>query len=153
MCPAPEFDADLRYGIFVFEKLSDDECRAWQQPNLERSGLYEDGWTGRNVSVPLDAQGGRTQRLKIAGLVPLIDDGSFETELTVSIDGRTVGQVRLGLGHIHIRTRTAGRTRSSYAGAGVQQNSSDTRSRWTYRRREDLLRRIRTAIAPAAEIR
>lgn len=125
MCPAPEFDADLRYGIFVFEKLSDDErrawqhparvstdeCRAWQHPagvstspddpanpNLERLGLYEDGWAGGNVSLALNAEGGRAQRLKIAGLVPLIDDARFETELTVSIDGHTVGQARLGLG-------------------------------------------------------
>lgn len=105
---APEFDVDLHYGVFVFEKLSVDEYQTWRtrnsvskfpddltKPKPEYSGLYEDGWIAERAHLALSAGAGAAQRLRIAGVVPLIGDKDFETELTISVDGRTVGQIRL----------------------------------------------------------
>ena len=99
-------------------------------PNLEYSGVYEDGWASENCffclkgcnseasrerqrpedSEPEDSEpedSGRSRsRLAIAvvrGTVPRIDDPAFVTELVVLVDGHEVARRSLGLGDFAVR--------------------------------------------------
>ncbi len=63
---------------------------------LEYSGFYEDGWASGDVYVNLSRPLGGS--LRIDGLVPLVDNPMYATELTVRIESREVADRTLGPG-------------------------------------------------------
>lgn len=65
-------------------------------PDLEYSGLYEDGWASEAAFVGLKQQ--NLSQLKIAGQIPLINDPRFSTQLVVLLDGQEIGRKTLGVG-------------------------------------------------------
>lgn len=70
-------------------------------PGVRPAGLFEDGWTEERAIVELTApDSGMT--LLIRGLVPLIEDPSFRSELRVFIDGQEVARQPLGVGEFEV---------------------------------------------------
>lgn len=74
--------------------------------SLEYSGLYEDGWTSKDVFVRLSRPPGAP--LEIHGMVPFVDDQGFTTELTASVDDRVVARETLGTGDFSINAPVSG---------------------------------------------
>jgi hypothetical protein len=66
-------------------------------PALEYSGVYEDGWVSEAAFFAL-AQPPGAARMRIEGMIPLIDDSAFGTEVDVLVDGRKALTRKLGLG-------------------------------------------------------
>jgi hypothetical protein len=59
-----------------------------RRPEVEPSGLYEDGWAGETASCTLSAPGG-AMNLIVRGMVPCVGgDAAFRTRLRVLLDGR-----------------------------------------------------------------
>lgn len=61
------------------------------------TGMYEDGWTFSSVMFELK-QPSQPADLIVSGVVPLLDDKQFTTELTVKLDGRNAHKVKLSPG-------------------------------------------------------
>lgn len=80
-----------------------------ENPNLQYSGLYEDGWISEAAFVVL-SQFNKTSPLVIRGQVPQISDPAFKTELTVMVDGQEVARKTLGVGDFEffVKTPTVG---------------------------------------------
>jgi hypothetical protein len=70
-------------------------------PALEYSGLYEDGWVGESAYVRLKSDDS-TKSLRIEGMIPLIDNPSFSSELVIQIDGAEVHRMTAGLGEFKV---------------------------------------------------
>ncbi len=73
-------------------------------PHLEYSGLYEEGWVGKNFKVRL-TQPESGQEAVIRGMIPQVsaDGAGFRTEATVLIDGKPVEKRMLKTGDFEIR--------------------------------------------------
>jgi hypothetical protein len=71
-------------------------------PDLEYSGLYEDGWASESVSCTLGASEG-TPNLVVRGVVPVLGDAAFRTHLRVLLDGREVHAEELATGEFKVR--------------------------------------------------
>jgi hypothetical protein len=73
-----------------------------QNPHLEYTGWYEDGWVAEHawagLTRPWDAQA-----VVVKGWVPELADPSFRTELTVLVDGAEVARQTLGLKAFEVR--------------------------------------------------
>lgn len=65
------------------------------------SGIYEDGWISGDSSFRLESHAG-DRALHIQGFVPLIADPTFQTTMTVSIDGKTAVKRTLPLGNFDV---------------------------------------------------
>jgi hypothetical protein len=70
-------------------------------PDLEYSGIYEDGWLSEASFFCL-SQPQADMPLRIQALNPLIDDPSFTQDLTVLVDSQEVLQQNFALGEIDI---------------------------------------------------
>jgi hypothetical protein len=66
-------------------------------PDLEYSGMYEDGWISEASFFGLAAPAEHST-VVVRGTIPLIDDPAFQTELTLLVDGQEVRRQRLGVG-------------------------------------------------------
>ncbi|NWJ46543.1 MAG: hypothetical protein HXX08_11745 [Chloroflexi bacterium] len=76
-------------------------------PNLEYSGMYEDGWASEAVFFRL-AQPTSTAKLVIKGMIPLIDNQSFTSNIEILSDGVTVATKQLTLGDFEIQVPITG---------------------------------------------
>jgi len=66
---------------------------------LQYSGIYEDGWASEHVFVVLAPADVKVKnKLTLRGMIPMINDQSFECLLTIRVDGEIVAQKKLGLG-------------------------------------------------------
>ena len=72
-----------------------------QNPDLEFSGIYEDGWVSDAAFFKLRSEK-TSSILKIAGFVPLIDNPSFATKLYVTINNQSVFTKELKVGYFNI---------------------------------------------------
>ena len=70
-------------------------------PDLEYSGIYEDGWTSERASFTLTQPSSATSLL-LRGAVPNITP-NFQTQLTVSLDGRPIARRTLAPGPFELR--------------------------------------------------
>jgi hypothetical protein len=71
-----------------------------RNPNLFYSGIYEDGWVSEHSQMTLAV---RNQTMYVMrGLIPLIDDPTYNTRLTCRIDGIPVLRRRLGVGYFNL---------------------------------------------------
>lgn len=70
-------------------------------PDLEYSGIYEDGWTSEHASFTL-TQAPLTSTLLLRASVPNITP-NFQTHLTVSLDGRPIARRTLAPGPFELR--------------------------------------------------
>ena len=80
---------------------------------LEFSGVHEDGWLSANAYFIFKGNGAM-QPLVIRGVVPITNDSSFTTNLTVLVDGQEVGRRKLTIGEFEFRfpvPQRAGRRR------------------------------------------
>ena len=81
------------------EKFPDDLTR----PDLEYSGMYEEGWAGKEFKVRL-TQHAPERELVFRGQIPrLPGHEQFKTELTVLIDGHPVHKRALAPGDFEVR--------------------------------------------------
>jgi hypothetical protein len=71
------------------------------QPDLEYSGLYEDGWCSEAFWCGLTQPEGQ-DAVVVRGMVPLIAEPDFKTEMRLSVDGREVARRTLGLGDFEV---------------------------------------------------
>lgn len=71
-------------------------------PNLEYSGVYEDGWISEAGFFGLNQSAG-AKNLLIRGVVPQVDNAAFKTQVTVLIDGQEVDRRSLGLGEFELK--------------------------------------------------
>ena len=71
-------------------------------PALQASGLDGDGWLADTSSFTL-FQPGISTSLVVRGMVPLVADPAFTTELQVLVDGQEVARRTLGLGDFELR--------------------------------------------------
>lgn len=78
---------------------------------LEYSGFYEDGWISGNAFANLSRSAGASFR--IDGLVPLVGDPTFTTELTIEIGSHEIARSKLGLGEFSIVAPVRDACRSS----------------------------------------
>jgi hypothetical protein len=73
-----------------------------QNPQLEYSGIFEDGWVSDQgwfaLGQPWNALG-----IAIKGNVPDVGDKSFQTELTVLVDGQEAARQTLGINWFEIQ--------------------------------------------------
>lgn len=76
-------------------------------PNLEYSGVFEDGWVSEAAFFGLNQPAGPTS-LVLRGMVPQIADPGFTTELTVLVDGQEVDRRTLGLGNFEVKLPAPG---------------------------------------------
>ena len=73
-----------------------------QNPALEYSGLYEDGWVGDQAYIVLkQASGAHT--LLIEGEVPALNDDKYQTTLQVVLDGQEIERQILKVGHFSVK--------------------------------------------------
>jgi len=78
--------------------------RSLEDPNLEFSGLYEDGWMAERAAVWLSAPERGPGTLTVRAMLPY-QAVKKSTEVTVTIDGRTVATVRPAPGDLVVRVR------------------------------------------------
>lgn len=71
-------------------------------PNLEYSGVYEDGWVSEAAFFGLNRPAGPAA-LIVRGTIPQIDSPGFKTEITVLVDGQEVARRPLGLGDFELK--------------------------------------------------
>ena len=69
--------------------------------SLSVSGVYEDGWTGKNVAVNLRQPSGE-QVLILRGMVPKIGSDDFHQSVELSVDGNVVDKRPVALGEFQI---------------------------------------------------
>lgn len=71
-------------------------------PNLEYSGLYKDGWVSKAAFLRL-SQPSVSSQLTIRGLVPTITDPNFSLELCILVNGQEVANHMLKSGEFDIK--------------------------------------------------
>lgn len=70
-------------------------------PNLEYSGFYEDGWIGSNVYLYLTPLSGQ-KTLKLTGYIPGIPNPSFSPTLIIDVDNKKIFERHLTIGNFNI---------------------------------------------------
>jgi hypothetical protein len=70
-------------------------------PDLEYSGVYEDGWLSEASFFRLTAPAGPAE-VVVRGVVPLLAEPAFRSELRVLVDGQEVARRQLGLGAFEV---------------------------------------------------
>jgi hypothetical protein len=77
-------------------------------PQLEYSGIYEDGWVSENSVYKLTQQSGASQMV-VKGEVPTLPGGDpyFETRAQLFVDGKLVAEQMLPLGAFELRGNVA----------------------------------------------
>lgn len=73
-------------------------------PNLEYSGIYEDGWVAEKSYMLLQQPVG-TDILAIIGKVPNLSDPTFSTQLTVLVDNKIVARKKISVGDFSIKIK------------------------------------------------
>ena len=68
---------------------------------LEMSGIYEDGWTEKTVSVNLHQPAGN-QVLSVRGMIPKISAQNFNSDIVLLLDNKEVARRSVGLGDFQI---------------------------------------------------
>ena len=117
--------------------ISDADVAAWRaprrvehfpqdlaQPDLEYSGLYEDGWASESSFVVLDPASDAPTVLDVQGVVPDLGDPARSNGLVVRLDGRVVASRSLRPGSFDLAIPLApgrGRHRIELRFSGVQQ--------------------------------
>jgi hypothetical protein len=71
-------------------------------PDLEYSGIYEDGWISEAAFLAL-MQPEKATALVVKGMVPKIDDTAFQSELIILVDGKELIRRRLNPGKFEVR--------------------------------------------------
>ncbi len=71
-------------------------------PNLEYSGIYEDGWISEAAFFGLNHPAGPAA-LVVRGTIPQIDNPGFKTEITVLVDGQEIEHRYLSLGDFELK--------------------------------------------------
>lgn len=71
-------------------------------PDLEYSGLYEDGWVSEAAFFRL-TQPAAPSQIVVRGMIPQITDPAFSCEVHVFVDEHEVPRKTLGLGDFEIR--------------------------------------------------
>jgi hypothetical protein len=71
-------------------------------PEFEYSGIYDDGWLSANSYFIL-AGNTEAEPLVVRGVLPLIDDPSFTTNVTALVDGQEVGRRTISVGEFEYR--------------------------------------------------
>ena len=94
--------SEADYGRLAPPSYLDTFPAGLTNPNLEYSGLYEDGWVSETAFFQL-TQPNAPATVAVRGTVPMIADPSFRTELTVLIDGQEVARRVLGPGEFAIQ--------------------------------------------------
>jgi hypothetical protein len=90
---------------------------------LEYAGVHQDGWLAESAFFGLD-QPSAPSLLVVRGMVPLLDDPGFTTELQVLVDGQEVARQQPGLGDFEVRVPAppgAGRRRVGLRFSASQQ--------------------------------
>ena len=93
--------SDAQYQAMAPPQVVDEFPADLQDPRLEFSGLYEDGWVSDHAWASL-SQPWNSKSLTFKGYVPLIRDPNFRTEFTVLVDGKEVGRRDLGVGEFEM---------------------------------------------------
>ena len=70
-------------------------------PDLEYSGVYEDGWISESAFFVL-SQPKKTQMLHVQGLVPQTNDPNFRTKIMVKVDGKILKSEILSVGYFEL---------------------------------------------------
>jgi hypothetical protein len=70
-------------------------------PDLEYSGVYEDGWISEAAFFTLKSS--QPAPLLIQGMIPRIKNASFTTELTVLVEGQEISRQPLKLGEFSLK--------------------------------------------------
>ena len=70
-------------------------------PDLEYSGVYEDGWVSEAAFLSLKSS--KPAPLRIQGMIPrIIKNSNFETELTVLVEGKEISRQSLKRGEFNL---------------------------------------------------
>jgi hypothetical protein len=77
-----------------------------ESKDLFYSGIYEDGWFGKDVRIRLDAAKGNP-RLDVRFEVPLISDANFSSSVDISVDGTRLGTWPCPLGASEVSAPTS----------------------------------------------
>lgn len=77
-----------------------------EQSDLEYSGVYEDGWVGEAAYALLSEPS--TANVTVSGMVPLINDPNFTSELQVLVDGQGVTRQLLHPGDFSVTAPAPG---------------------------------------------
>ncbi|EKN5912848.1 TPA: hypothetical protein RM800_003200 [Yersinia enterocolitica] len=77
-------------------------------PNLEYSGIYEDGWISERSFFKFKV-GKETDKFIIRGMIPQLGKAAdFSTELKIRINGQLVSQQKLGIGAFSVEVPVTG---------------------------------------------
>ncbi|MBV9357402.1 MAG: hypothetical protein JO023_17970 [Chloroflexi bacterium] len=100
-------------------------------PELEYSGIYEDGWISEDSFVVLNRNAPDAQ-LVVRGTVPGVNDPAFQEELHVRVDGQEVLQRELGTGDFDVNVglpdaNTGSRRIELYFSTSQSLSAPDTR--------------------------
>jgi hypothetical protein len=90
---------------------------------LETSGIYEDGWTERTVSVNLHQPAGK-QVLSVRGTIPKINAPDFTSDIVLLLDNKELARRSVGLGDFQISApveNKSGKRRVKLAFSALQQ--------------------------------
>lgn len=71
------------------------------RPQAQYAGLYEDGWASECVATRISV--GPRGEIELRGVVPLIDDPEFSTDVRVEVDGMTALSEPLHVGDVDLR--------------------------------------------------
>jgi hypothetical protein len=82
-------------------------------PGLVYRGVYEDGWVSQTACFKL-SRANRHAVLVLRGMVPLIADPNFHTEVFVRVDGAAAGRQVVGLGDFQVRVSAPSSNRVSW---------------------------------------
>ena len=93
---------DEEYRRFVAPAAISKIPRDFLNQQLEYSGIHEDGWLSESSYFILE---GKTavQPMVIRGVVPIIHDPSFSTNMIALVDGQEVGRRKLTIGEFEYR--------------------------------------------------
>lgn len=93
-------DADYaKINLPNIVKVCPDDLR---NPELEYTGVYEDGWFSESSSFRLMQRPGDTS-LSVKGLVPDLGNPLFQAELTIRLDGKEVDRRLLKVDYFRVR--------------------------------------------------
>lgn len=76
-------------------------------PDLQYSGMYEDGWTSEDCYFGL-TQANVSQTVSVRGVVPLIADPNFRTRVQLIVDGTVMQERELGIGDFEMTAAVSG---------------------------------------------
>ncbi len=71
-------------------------------PNLEFSGIYEDGWASEQSYFVLQSNS-KTTALRLRGMLPLINDSKYSARVCVSLDRVGLGCQTVHLGDVDLK--------------------------------------------------